>query len=57
MATVNYLAPRIPLSRLVICINCEDCTEYGEPACGGCGSEHLLPIATWLDLRREGGPD
>jgi hypothetical protein len=50
---VSTLRPQLhlPLRRLALCLDCEECFELGAEACPACGS------GTWITLARflEGG--
>lgn len=44
----------LPLMRLGLCLDCEDCFEIGQDACPACGSETWMPLARFLETAREG---
>jgi hypothetical protein len=41
----------LPLRRLALCLDCEDCFEIGGDACPACGSETWCPMARFLGGR------
>ncbi|HET8578287.1 MAG TPA: hypothetical protein VFO18_14400 [Methylomirabilota bacterium] len=47
-------AIHLPLRKLALCLDCEECFEVGPKTCPGCGSGTWSPLARFLDL--EGGP-
>lgn len=42
----------LPLMRLGLCLDCEDCFEIGLDACPACGSETWMPLARFLETAR-----
>jgi hypothetical protein len=48
MKSARKAAPRVhvPLRRLALCLDCDECFEIGDDACPACGS------ATWTSLAR-----
>ena len=42
----------LPLMRLGLCLDCEDCFEIGQDACPACGSETWMPLASFLETAR-----
>ena len=42
----------VPLMRLGLCLDCEDCFEIGQDACPACGSETWMPLARFLETTR-----
>jgi|FLYL01.1.fsa_nt_gi RNA polymerase subunit RPABC4/transcription elongation factor Spt4 len=42
----------IPLSRAVICADCEVLYPCQSIRCPACGSEHGVPLAVWLGTAR-----
>lgn len=42
----------LPLMRLGLCLDCEDCFEIGLNACPACGSETWMPLARFLETSR-----
>ncbi len=44
----------LPLSRLVLCLDCEQCFELGTSVCPACGSETWTPLARFLASLRDG---
>jgi hypothetical protein len=53
-ARLGLVPPRIhvPLMRLGLCLDCEDCFEIGQDACPACGSETWMPLARFLEAAR-----
>lgn len=51
---VSTLRPHLhlPLRRLALCLDCEECFELGAEACPACGSRTSTTLALFLD----GGP-
>jgi hypothetical protein len=51
---VSTLRPHLhlPLRRLALCLDCEECFELGAEACPACGSGTSTTLALFLD----GGP-
>jgi hypothetical protein len=39
----------VPLMRLGLCLDCEDCFEIGLDACPACGGETWIPVARFLE--------
>jgi len=50
---VERALPRfhVPLFRMVLCLDCEECFELGAEECPGCGSETWTPLSRFLDSR------
>jgi hypothetical protein len=42
----------VPLMRLGLCLDCEDCFEIGFDACPACGSETWMPLGRFLETTR-----
>ena len=42
----------VPLTRLGLCLDCEECFEIGLDACPACGSETWMPLARFLETAR-----
>lgn len=38
----------LPLRRVALCLDCDECFELGTPMCPGCGSETWTPLARFL---------
>jgi hypothetical protein len=38
----------VPLVRLMLCLDCEECFELGVEECPGCGSETWTPVARFF---------
>jgi hypothetical protein len=47
----RLVAPRVhlPLRRLALCLDCEDCFEIGTATCPACGSDTWTALARFLD--------
>jgi rRNA maturation endonuclease Nob1 len=43
----------IPVALALICIDCEMLFRAGVLSCPACGSEHLHPVARFIDRERE----
>jgi hypothetical protein len=43
----------LPLRRLGLCLDCEECFEIGHDACPACGSEAWVALARFLDKHPE----
>jgi hypothetical protein len=41
----------VPLVRLVLCLDCEECFELGAEECPGCGSQTWTPLTRFLESR------
>jgi hypothetical protein len=41
----------LPLRRLALCIDCDECFELGLPACPACSSETWTPLARFVEGR------
>ncbi len=39
----------LPLRRVALCLDCEECFELGSPVCPACGSETWTALARFLD--------
>ena len=39
----------VPLMRLGLCLDCEECFEIGSDSCPACGSETWMPLARFLE--------
>jgi hypothetical protein len=48
---VSTLRPHVhlPLRRLALCLDCEECFELGAEACPACGSGTSTTLALFLD--------
>jgi RNA polymerase subunit RPABC4/transcription elongation factor Spt4 len=48
---VSTLRPHLhlPLKRLALCLDCEECFELGAEACPACGSGTWTTLALFLD--------
>jgi hypothetical protein len=56
---VSTLRPyvHLPLRRLALCLDCEECFELGAEACPGCGSGTWTTLALFLEgSPAEAGP-
>ncbi len=40
----------LPLARLVLCLDCDECFEIGYSMCPACGSETWVPLARFLEI-------
>jgi hypothetical protein len=40
----------LPLRRVALCLDCEECFELGCSVCPACGSETWMPLARFLEL-------
>jgi hypothetical protein len=40
----------LPLARLVLCLDCDECFEIGYSTCPACGSETWVPLARFLEI-------
>jgi hypothetical protein len=40
--------PHFPLRRLALCLDCDECFEFGSATCPACGSETLASLARFL---------
>jgi hypothetical protein len=38
----------VPLRRLALCLDCEECFEVGVDACPACSSETWVPLARFV---------
>jgi hypothetical protein len=38
----------VPLNRLALCLDCEECFEVGVDACPACSSETWVPLARFV---------
>jgi hypothetical protein len=38
----------VPLNRLALCLDCEECFELGLDACPACSSETWVPLARFV---------
>jgi hypothetical protein len=47
---VRTLRPalHVPLNRLVLCLDCEECFEVGMEACPACSSVTWVPLARFV---------
>ena len=45
--------PHLPLRRLALCLDCEECFEIGADACPRCGTETWVPIARLLERTQD----
>lgn len=45
---VNAERTSLPLTRIALCLDCEQCFELGRAACPACGSETWAPVARFL---------
>lgn len=52
--TIPVSRVSVPLMRLGLCLDCEDCFEIGLDACPACGSETWMPLARFLETTRAG---
>ena len=43
----------LPLRRLALCLDCDECFELGAPTCPACGSRTWSPLARFIDLLSE----
>ena len=41
----------VPLVRVMLCIDCEECFELGAEECPACGSETWTPLVRFLESR------
>jgi hypothetical protein len=50
--STRRLAPRmhLPLRRLALCLDCDECFEIGEGTCPACGSETWTPLARFMEI-------
>ena len=50
---VERTVPRfhVPLVRMVLCLDCEECFELGADECPACGSETWTPLSRFLEAR------
>lgn len=44
--------PHLPLRRMMLCLDCEECFEIGAQACPKCGGETSVPLARFLEVNR-----
>ena len=47
----------LPLRRVGLCLDCEECFEIGFDACPACGSEAWVALARFLEKHPEDRPD
>lgn len=52
---VSTLRPQLhlPLKRVVLCLDCEECFELGAAACPACGSRTWITLARFLESGQE----
>lgn len=46
---VNAERTSLPLTRIALCLDCEQCFELGRAGCPACGSETWAPVARFLE--------